>query len=277
MPVFQHPLWGYELAYPESWTHRSVDGIEAFSADPDSPELETASSAGGQILVRAELNYPPRLIEPVWNQHIAQVAGMLGARQVGSAPWRMAGATGIEAEIVLPKRENQRLWAGVLAHGYVILKFAVTHLKEERSQFEPAATHIISSLKFIKNVNGLAFNDWGLPLPPGYEAVVPSEIIQDIGDPQNWQAFNGQCSVDALQAFYLRELENAGWEILEYVPFPSLVELGFARMQVHKDDYSVTVGILPFGAEAASSSSPGRLAFKFIPPKEPGTNHERQP
>jgi hypothetical protein len=277
MPFFQHPLWGYELTYPESWTHRTVDEIEAFSTNPDAIGLELSGTVGGQILVRAELNYPPRLIEPVWNQHIAQVAGMMGARQVGSAPWRMAGATGIEAEIVLPKRENQRLWAGVLAHGYVILKFAVTHAKEERSQIEPAATSIISSLKFIKKINDLAFSEWGLPLPPGYQPATPSEIIQDIVDPQNWQAFDGQSGTDALQAFYLRELENAGWEILEYVPFPSLVELGFARMQVHKGDYSVTLGILPFGTEAVTASSPGKLAFKFIPPKEAGTNHGKQP
>jgi hypothetical protein len=254
-----------------------VDEIEAFSTNPDAIGLELSGTVGGQILVRAELNYPPRLIEPVWNQHIAQVAGMMGARQVGSAPWRMAGATGIEAEIVLPKRENQRLWAGVLAHGYVILKFAVTHAKEERSQIEPAATSIISSLKFIKKINDLAFTEWGLPLPPGYQPATPSEIIQDIVDPQNWQAFDGQSGTDALQAFYLRELENAGWEILEYVPFPSLVELGFARMQVHKGDYSVTLGILPFGTEAVTASSPGKLAFKFIPPKEAGTNHGKQP
>jgi hypothetical protein len=107
-----------------------------------------------------------------------------------------------------------------------------------------------------------------------------------------------------LQAFYLRELEVAGWEILEYVPFPSLVELGFARMQVQKDDVLITLGILPFGAETVTPFSQGKLAFKFIPPdpheaeqtrrssrkslqkkqesyglssQEPGTNHGRQP
>jgi hypothetical protein len=277
MTIFRHPLWGYELTYPESWTHHTVDATEAFSAGPDALGLEPTGAVGGQILVRAELNYPPRVIEPVWNQHIAQVAGMLGARQVGSAPWRMAGATGIEAEIVLPKRENQRLWAGVLARGYVILKFAVIHAKEERSVYEPVATGIISSLKFIKNVSGLAFNDWGLPLPPGYLPAAPSEIIQDISDPQNWQAYDGQSAIDALQAFYLRELENAAWEILEYVPFPSLVELGFARMQVRKDDFSVTLGVLPFGTEAVTASSPGKLAFRFISPKGSGTNNGRQP
>ena len=277
MPKFQHPLWGYELTYPESWVHRSVNYTEAFYSDSEAIDSDAAGALGGQILVRAELNYPPRLIEPVWNQHIAQVAGMLGARQVGSAPWRMAGATGIEAEIVLPKRENQRLWAGVLAHGYVILKFAVTHPKEARGLFEPAATGIISSLQFIKNVPGLTFNDWDLPLPPGYQPAAPGEVVRDIADPQNWQAFDGHSAIDALQAFYLRELENAGWEILEYVPFPSLVELGFARMQVHKDDYSITLGILPFGEETVTPSSPGKLAFKFVPPQEPGSNHGRRP
>jgi hypothetical protein len=277
MPIFQHPLWGYQLAYPESWAHRTVGETEAFVADLEALGPDNPGAAAGQILVRAELNYPPRLIEPVWNQHIAQVAGMLGARQVGSAPWRMAGATGIEAEIVLPKRENQRLWAGVLARGYVILKFAVIHGKEQRSLYEPLATGIISSLKFLNKVDGLAFNDWGLPLPPGYQPAAPSEIVQDISDPQNWQAYDGRSAIDALQAFYLREMENAGWEIVEYVPFPSLVELGFARMQVRKDDFSVTLGVLPFGTEAVTASSPGKLAFRFISPIEPGTNHGRQP
>jgi hypothetical protein len=275
MLTFQHPLWGYELSYPENWSHHTLDETEAFSANPDALESSDTGIVNGQILVRAELNYPPRLIEPVWNQHIAQVAGMLGAKQVGSAPWQMSGATGIEAEIVLPKRENQRLWAGVLARGYVILKFAVTHPKEQRSQVEPLATDIISSLKFIKSLENLAFNDWGIPLPPGYEPVTPSDIIQDIVNPENWQAFDGQSGMDALQAFYLRELENVGWEFLEYVPFPSVTDLGFARMQVHKDDYSVTLGILPFGTEQVTPSSRGKLALKFIPPKEPGTNHGR--
>lgn len=273
MPIFQHLLWGYELSYPENWSHRSVEETESFSANPDALEPSENGLVTGQILVRAELNYPPRLIEPVWNQHIAQVAGMLGAKQVGSAPWQMAGATGIEAEIVLPKRENQRLWAGVLARGYVILKFAVTHPKEERIQVEPLATGIISSLKFIKGLDNLTINDWGLPLPPGYKSVTPSDLIQDIVDPENWQAFDGQSGIDALQAFYLRELEITGWEILEYVPFPSVADLGFARMQLHKDDYSVTLGILPVGAEQVTPSSRGRLALKFIPPKTPGTNH----
>lgn len=273
MPIFQHPLWGYELSYPDNWSHRTVEETEAFSANPDALEPSENGLVTGQILVRAELNYPPRLIEPVWNQHIAQVAGMLGARQVGSAPWQMSGATGIEAEIVLPKRENQRLWAGVLARGYVILKFAVTHPKEERKQVEPLATGIISSLNFIRSFDNLTINDWGLPLPPDYNPVMPSDLIQDIVDPENWQAFDGQSGIDALQAFYLRELENAGWEILEYVPFPSVANLGFARMQLHKDDYSVTLGILPVGAEQVTPSSRGRLALKFIPPKKPGTNH----
>ncbi|HET9915114.1 MAG TPA: hypothetical protein VFQ13_24700, partial [Anaerolineales bacterium] len=150
MAVFRHILWGYELTYPDHWTHQSVQDADAFAPPvPSIPPEETGGfdaldpdhegSSASQLLIRGEWNWERQPIEPLWNRHIGMLAGMLGARQVGSAPWKLGDATGLEAEIVLPKKDNRRLWTGILMRDFRVLHFMVSHPKKVREQFEPIA------------------------------------------------------------------------------------------------------------------------------------------
>ena len=263
MAVFQHVLWGYELTYPDDWTHQSQGAVEEFAAIPEALTPEYIGPDSGQILVRGEWNCARQSIEPIWNRHIGMLASWLGAKQIGSAPWRMAGATGLEAEIVLPKKDNRRLWTGILERNFTVLHFVVLHLKEERAEFEPQATKIISSLRFPAEMFGVLTTEDGLPLPPDYMPIPPQEALNDISDPTSWRAYHGQDGIDALQAFYLREAPNYGWTVQEYAPFPSPTELGFARLKLEKGGKLITLGILPYGNEGKSASRPARLVFKL--------------
>ncbi len=237
MTVFRHILWGYELTYPEHWTHQSVQDAESFSMD--NPDGLDAS----QLLVRGEWNWERQPIEPLWNRHIGMMAGMIGAKQVGSA----------------------RLWTGILMHDFRVLHFMVTHPKEVREQFEPAATNVISSLRFLNRILGIKSSREGIPLPPAYKAVDPTSILTDISDPANWHAYSGQSGIGALQAFFLREVPIHNWEMEEYVPFPSSSELGFARFQLRRRDLKITLGIMPYdlsGSGTITSSSPANIVIK---------------
>lgn len=263
MTIFQHVLWGYELTYPDGWVHQAIQDADGFAAIAEALNMDYSDQDAGMLLVRGEWNCARQPIEPFWNRHIAMLASMIGAKQVGSAPWRMGGATGLEAEIAMPKRDNRRLWAGILARDFRILHFMVIHPKDQRERFEPAATAIISSLRFPPRVLGLKQTAEGMPLPPDYTAVDPTSIINDIGDPEHWQAYDGKDGIGALQAFYLREAPIYDWELVEYVPFPSPADLGFARLKLRKGDRLVTLGIMPFDGEKITSSSPAKLVFKI--------------
>lgn len=263
MAKFQHILWGYELTFPEDWAHKTTQEAEVFSATYQALESNYIGEKSGQLMVSAEWNCARQPIEPIWNRHIGMVAGMLGARQVGSAPWQMSGGTGFEAEIVLPKRDNKRLWAGILMRDFIVLKFAVVHQKEERNWFEPLATQIISSLRFLNRVYGVPVTREGLPLPPEYTSTEPAKVVNDITNPDQWRAYDGASGVDALQAFYLRELPIHGWAVEEYAPFPSAANLGFARLKLSKHQKSATLGLLPFSQEAITASSPAKIAIKY--------------
>lgn len=250
MTVFQNKLWGYEVTYPDEWAHKSDQDTEGFAAIPEALMPEYNGPQSGQVLIRGEWNSERRPIESLWGKHVGKLAVMMGAKNVGAAPWQMAGASGFEVEIVLPKREEKRLWVGILSRGLTILHFMVVHCKEERGYFEPIATEIISSLKFIKQASGLSTDSNGLPLPPNYIPVQPGKVIDDIADIQDWQAYDGNSSTGALQAFYLREASNYAWEIDEFLPYPSsATELDFARLQLHQGQQHLTLGILPFGKE----------------------------
>src|SRR5512144_2991375 len=155
MTVFRHILWGYELTYPDQWTHQSVQDADAFISRVTSSVVdETDGGAAiegedaGQLLIRGEWNWERQPIEPLWHRHIGLLAGMMGAKQVGSAPWKLGDAVGLEAEIVMPKKDNRRLWTGILMHDFRVLHFMVTHPKETREAFEPEVTKVISSLRF---------------------------------------------------------------------------------------------------------------------------------
>ncbi len=265
MTVFQHTLWGYELTYPDHWTHQTVQDADAFVTIPDALDPYYFGQDAGQLLVRGEWNWAADPIEPLWNKHIGMLAGMLGAKEVGSAPWKIGQASGLEAEIVLPKKDNQRLWTGVLMQDFRVFHFMVTHPKEVREQFEPAATKIISSLRFPERILEIETSIEGLPLPPAYTAVDPKSILPDISDPEQWRAYSGVNGIGALQAFYLRELPAHDWEITEYIPFPLLAsDLGFARLQLRKGDRQITLGIMPAEiSEKMISSSAANVVFKI--------------
>lgn len=265
MPVFQQVLWGYELTYPDDWTHRTLGDAEGFAALERALEPDYDGPRLGHLLVRAEWNCARQPIGPLWNEHIARAAGMLGAKRVGSAPWTMGGATGFEAEIVLSKREDRRLWTGILARGMMIVHLMVVHRPEERGWFEPPATSAIRSLRFLDRAPGLAASPQGLPLPPAYASVAPSSLVDEIADPHSWEAFDAEpsarASIGALQAFFLRELPAHGWEIDEYAPFPT-AGLGFARLNLRQGERTAALGILPCG-EQTTPADPARLAIKY--------------
>ncbi len=263
MAVFQHVLWGYELTYPDGWVHQTIQDADGFAALPEALDMEYAGENAGMLLVRGEWNWARQPVEPFWNQHVGMLAGMLTAKQVGSAPWRMGGGSGLEAEIALPKRENRRLWLGILARDFRILHFIVTHPKDQRQQFEPQATTIISSLRFPPRIPGLKQTREGLPLPPNYIPVDPQSVINDIANPDQWRAYDGQDGAGALQAFYLREAPIHDWELVDYVPFPGPSELGFARFIMRRGEQQVTLGIMPFDEQKVTSSSPAKLVVKL--------------
>ena len=209
MTVFQHILWGYELTYPDEWVHAQIKGVDIFAASKEALGDSYLGSDAGQLLVRGEWNWSRQAIEPMWNDHVARIAIMLGAKQLGSAPWQMGGASGLEAEIVLPKKDNRRLWTGVLMRDFRVLHFMVLHPKEVRQQFEPAATQIISSLRFPVRILGVPTSPEGLPLPPDYEAVDPHQVLADIDDAEDWRGYLGASGIGALQAFYLRRIADS--------------------------------------------------------------------
>jgi hypothetical protein len=274
MATFQHILWGYELGYPDDWLHQSIleaGGLEAeaFADNPEAFQPGFEGPRSGQIAVRAEWNPTRAEIGPLWERKIGMLAGLMSAARVGSAPWQLRDAVGVEAEIVLPKRENLRLWTGILARGFHVLHFMVTHPKDERSWFEPAATRIIASLRFPERIQGLETTPEGLPLPPGYDPSDPTKLIDHISRPAEWRGYTGSSPADALQAFFVREAPNYGWEILEYRPFPQNADLGFARFQLGKiggngaGQFQVMLGILPYGQETVLPNSPANLVLRI--------------
>ena len=263
MAIYQNALWGYQLILPDSWIQKDFNEVVGFAANPDAFQTGYHGPDSGHILVRGEWNASGQKIEPLWAEHIAKMAGIIGAKQVGSAPWNMAGAHGLEAEIVLPKRENKRLWTGILSRGLTVLHFMVMHELEEKDTFEPIATRVISSLAFLGHAKAVNASEMELPLPPGYTSTDPTQIVTDIPNPTNWKAYEGASSVGALQAFYMREAIYYGWQISSYVPFPGDSELGFARLQLQKGSLSAMLGIMPGDTGQADANSPARIVIKY--------------
>lgn len=263
MAVFQQALWGYALTYPDDWVHRSLGEVEGFAALPEALEPGYAGERAGHLLVKAEWNAMLQPVEPLWAQHMGTTAGMIGAKKVGSAPWQMGGASGLEAEIVLSKQTNMRLWSGILARDFLALHFMVAHPKEERAWFEPQATRLIASLRFLAKVEGVTVNADGLPVPSGYAPAKAQQIIPDITDPERWKAYAGGSAVGALQAFYLREVAAQGWTIDEFAPFPADTDLGFARLKLRRGEISAVVGLMPSGGGPVSATSPAQVVIKL--------------
>lgn len=263
MARFQHKLWGYELTYPDDWAHRSMGEVEGFAAQPETLDPAQDEPQSGHLLVRAAWNGVGHPVKALWEAHIGKVAGMVGAKEVGSASWTLAGASGFEAEIVLPKKGETRLWVGFLSRGTTLLEFMVSHPLEERSWFEPQVTEILKSLHFSEHIDGLTLHEWGIPLPPDCDAVEPTEILKDLPDPATWQTFDSLHSIGGLQAFYAREAPHYGWTIETFQPFPGQHNLGFARLRLRQGDRLVALGLLPYQHDPANPELLGRIAFKL--------------
>jgi hypothetical protein len=178
MSKFQHPLWGYELTYPDNWVHRTLPDTEGFASNPAALEVNAQGPGSGHILIRSDWNGTRQPVEQLWGQHIGQAAGMLMAKNVGSAPWQMGGAAGFEAEIVLPKRDDRRLWVGMLGYGFVLVQLMVVHPIVDREWFEPAATEIIKSLRFPLKMDGIPRIMKGFQSHPSTKQSIPPPLSQ---------------------------------------------------------------------------------------------------
>lgn len=245
MTTFTDPLWGYQLTYPDDWVQHGSGDIEAFSATQAALNSDYTGPDAGHLLIRGEFNHTAQSIDPLWNTHIAKISLMVGAKDLGSAPLALGGRRGYEAEIVLPKQSEQRLWTGILTYGLTILHLMVKHPLDQRDWFEPQATQIVASLRFLPASPDLPQAQGDIPLPQDYSAEDPAAVLSDVQDQQGWQAFTGDASIDALQAFYVRELPNYGWEIHQFTPYPNQIELTFARLHLRKGSQAAALGLLP--------------------------------
>ncbi len=246
MPTFVHPLWGYALEYPEGWAHRDDGEVVAFAARPEALEPDYDGEGMGYLLVRPELNPFLRPIEPLWNQYITKIAIMRGAKKLGASPLKVGTLQGYEAELLLPAKLNRRLWIGLLAAGGVILHLMVTHRKDERAAFQQPASAMVSSLRFVESVPGVALSPRGLPLPPGYRAVTPLEVVEGVDDPAAWEAFRGDAPIGGVQVFYLREAPRHGWQVSEYYPYPNpKAPAPLARFRLEREGQVAAVGLVP--------------------------------
>jgi len=259
MTTFSDPLWGYQLTYPDDWVHQRTGDIEAFAATEAALSTDYTDPQAGYLLARCEFNHTGESIDPLWNDHIAKLSLMLGAKNVGSVPLAMGGGTGFEAEIVLPKKRNKRLWTGILSYNLTILHLMVAHPLDNRNWFEPQGTQIITSLRFLSQVSDLAVINGDFPLPPNYISIDPAAILRDINSNQHWQAFTGQSTIDALQAFYLRELPRYDWEIIEFTPYPNQAGINFARLHISKETQTAALGLVPVDRD----ENTGAIVIKY--------------
>jgi hypothetical protein len=245
MKTFQHQLWGFEIDIPETWHHIRFGAKDGFAEDLEAFHSEYQGEKLAQLLINEEWNSLKQPIHEIWQSHMGKTALMLGAKNLGSAVWELAGAHGYEVEIVLPKKNRKRLWAGILENGLMVLTFLVLHWKDNREEMEPLLSRIISSLRYVNHTDGIISNSSGLPLPSLAKPVDPLLIVDDIQDPENWEAYQGKFSVGSLQAFYNRELDNFNWQVNRYVPFPNPGDLPFARLLLEKDGKSYSLGLMP--------------------------------
>ena len=261
MKLFQHQLWGYQIQLPEEWQHQRFASRDGFALDPNAFEPDYQGDTLAQVLIHGEWNSLKKPVVEIWQRHLGKVSLMLGAKNLASASWEMAGARGYEVEIKLPKKNPQRLWTGILENGLLVLSFLALHWKDRREEMEPVLSRIIASLKYLKGVDDLPQTEWDFPLPSGAESANPLSIVADIPDPENWQAYLTEHSPGALQAFYTRELPNLGWEITRYVPYPNPGELPFARVLIMKEGVEYSLGIMPVG----EGGQVGSIVLKTFP------------
>lgn len=262
MPIFHHPFWGYQLEYPQDWIHEPIGDTEAFAAIPEALQTDYDGPQSGHLLIHGEWNPTRRPVEDLWKSHIAKTASFLGAKKVRSAPWKMANSQGFETELVLSKKSPKRLWVGLLENEYTLLHLMVTHHKLERDAFEPIVSRVISSLEFDVTTADIELNNNGFPLPPGYRPIDPSILLTDIRAEEDWEAYDGTNTVDALQAFYLRESTQYGWQAQEYIPFPNTSHHNFARIHFQKDGRVIILAILPYAPDDQRKPNVGKIVIQ---------------
>ena len=256
--TYQQPLWGYEIDLPRGWIHQRFSGRDGFAPDPQAFQPGYQGDTLAQLLIQGEWNSLHKSAAQLWNVHLGRTSTLLGAKNLGTAPWEMAGAAGCEVEIVLPHQSRQRIWAGMLEKGELVLKFFALHWKDNREEMEPLISGIISSLRLIHSAEGITHTPDGLPLPPDAQAVSPDQIIDDIQDPALWSAYLGPFPPGSLQAFYLRELPHSAWNVKEYIPFPNQMDFPFCFFQLAKGREQMTLGLLPGSGDEGKD----RIAIK---------------
>jgi hypothetical protein len=261
--TFIQALWGFSVDYPAAWVHQSLPDGETLARAEDALAPRAEGPLAGHIIVSAEWNGVRREIGPIWTDHVARVASMLGARRVQSAPWRIGAAEGMEAEVVLPAKHPDRLWLGILSHELIVLKFLVSHPQACRAKFEPQATTVLRSLRFLEQVPRLPRHACGLPLPPRCTSLPASAILEDMVGPGSWEALATPHSMGALQAFYWREARAADWEVTSFQPYPGNHSLPFARVGLHKRGTAVALGILPGLRRPSEGGTGARLALHW--------------
>lgn len=245
MNTFQHQLWGYQIDLPDGWQQQAFGQKDGFSEDPAAFQPDYQGERLAQLLIMGEWNSLQLPVFDLWQKHIGKTSLMLGAKNLSTAVWELAGARGYEVEIVLPKQSPHRLWTGILENGFLVLTFLVLHWKKNQPEMEPKISRTIASLKYLKGIGQVARLTNGLPIPKPVNSIDPLSVVTDISDEENWLAFQSDFSAGALQAFYLRELPRCGWEITRYVPFPNTGELPFARLLLEKAGQTCSLGLMP--------------------------------
>jgi hypothetical protein len=245
MPRFQHQLWGFQIDLPDNWQHLSFGDKDGFSIDPEAFRPDYQGETLAQLLINGEWNSLKQPLFDLWQKHLGKVSLLLGAKNLASAEWEMAGARGFEVEIVLPKKDRRRLWTGILENGMLVLSFLALHWKDSQPTMEPTLSRMISSLEFIKGIDGLVLDEGGFPVPHPVHRTNPLKLIPDIPDPENWKAYRTGFTTGGLQAFYLRELPRLGWELSRFVPYPNHGDYPFARIIMEKEGSAYSLGLVP--------------------------------
>ena len=264
MPTFVHPLCGYALDSPDGWAWEEQGEVLAFGPDPQALNPTNPQQAA-HFAIRPELNPYLRPIEPLWTEYITRVSIMKGAKKVGASPLKAGNLEGYESELLMPARQKRRLWVGLLAAGGVILHLMLTHPIEEKAVFQEPVSRMVQSLRFVAHTDNLTQNAAGVPLPPRYQPAAVESVLADTTADQGWEAFTGKAPIAALQAFYLRELPQHGWEITAYYPFPNREPaIRFASFVARQAATQAIVALVPHSSQPIR----GHVAIHLSPLEE---------
>ena len=155
--------------------------------------------------------------------------------------------------------------ADLLASAGMILHLALTHRVEEKAYFQPLASRMVQSLRFVAHTESPLAEELPLPLPPAYRPVPATEVLSDATPEQDWHAYQGEAPISALQAFYLRELPYQGWHIEAYYPLPNRdPEVKVGIFVARQGKQRLVLALVPHGKEPVRA----HLAWRFLPADE---------